>query len=206
MAWSPLIATWQMYRLRQAVTSRFATLRQKYNCQFAKYSCSALRLWNIAHKWALIKGTHNNGKDFLTNRKNPWAESKDFKDLLLKNQFPRTQEDLKLKGPLELWFQYPLTDDCGHTFTTILFCELFLLIFGSACTVCVCVCDEGCLPLGSQSVTLPCGSRYCLVVFCTASAPSSGFVLEVRALQVFRYYYYYPARVPELPTHEYTCQ
>ena len=35
-------------------------------------------------------------------------------------------------------------------------------------SVCVCVCDEGCLPLGSLSVTLPCGSRYCLVVFCTA--------------------------------------
>ena len=33
----------------------------------------------------------------------------------------------------------------------------------------VCVCDDGCLPLGSLSVTLPCGgSRYCLVVFCTA--------------------------------------
>ena len=33
---------------------------------------------------------------------------------------------------------------------------------------CVCVCDEGCLLLGSLSVTLPCGSRFCLFVFCTA--------------------------------------
>ena len=34
--------------------------------------------------------THNNGKDLLTNRKDPSAESKDIKGLLLKNQFPRT--------------------------------------------------------------------------------------------------------------------
>ena len=40
-------------------------------------------------KWTL-KGTHNNGKDLLTNRKDPWAESKDLKGLLLKNQLPRT--------------------------------------------------------------------------------------------------------------------
>ena len=37
-----------------------------------------------------FKGTHNNGKDLLTDRKDPWAESKDFKGLLFKNQFPRT--------------------------------------------------------------------------------------------------------------------
>ena len=35
-----------------------------------------------------FKGTHNNGKDLLTNRKDPRAESKDLKGLLLKN--PRT--------------------------------------------------------------------------------------------------------------------
>ena len=33
MVWSPLIATGRVYRLLQAVTSRFAALRQKYNCQ-----------------------------------------------------------------------------------------------------------------------------------------------------------------------------
>ena len=43
-----------------------------------------------------FKGTHNNGKDLLTNRKDSWAESKDLKGLLLKNPFPRTY----LKG---LW-------------------------------------------------------------------------------------------------------
>ena len=39
--------------------------------------------------------------------------------------------------------------------------------FSAVCAQLVCVCDKGCLPLGSLSVTLPCGSRYCLVVFCT---------------------------------------
>ena len=36
-----------------------------------------------------FKGTHN-GKDLLTNRKDPWAESKDLKGLLHNDQFPRT--------------------------------------------------------------------------------------------------------------------
>ena len=35
------------------VTSRFMALRQKYNYLFAKYCYSALRLWNVAHKWTL---------------------------------------------------------------------------------------------------------------------------------------------------------
>ena len=51
--------------------------------------------------------------------------------------------------------------------------------------VCVCACDEGCLSLGSLSVTFPCGSRYCLVVFCTARR-ALVFVLEVSALQMFQ--------------------
>ena len=29
-----------------------------------------------------FKGTHNNGKDLLTSRKDPWAESKDLKGLV----------------------------------------------------------------------------------------------------------------------------
>ena len=37
-----------------------------------------------------FKETHNN--DRLTSRKDPWAELKDLKGLLLKNQFPRTYE------------------------------------------------------------------------------------------------------------------
>ena len=37
-----------------------------------------------------FKGIHNNGKDLLTSRKDPWAESKDLNGLLLKNLFPRT--------------------------------------------------------------------------------------------------------------------
>ena len=39
-----------------------------------------------------FKGTHNNGKDLLINRKDPWAESMDIKlkGLLFKDQFPRT--------------------------------------------------------------------------------------------------------------------
>ena len=36
MVWSPSIVTWWVYRLLQAVTSRFAALQQKYNCPFAK--------------------------------------------------------------------------------------------------------------------------------------------------------------------------
>ena len=35
MVWSPLIATWRVYHLLQAVTLRFTALQQKYNCQFA---------------------------------------------------------------------------------------------------------------------------------------------------------------------------
>ena len=45
-----LITMWQVYRLLQAVTSRFAALRQKYNCLFAKFCCSALQLRNVAQK------------------------------------------------------------------------------------------------------------------------------------------------------------
>ena len=42
MVWSPLIATWWVYHLLQAVTSQFAALRQKYNCQFTKDCCLEL--------------------------------------------------------------------------------------------------------------------------------------------------------------------
>ena len=35
-----------------------------------------------------LKGTDNNGTELLTNRNDPWAESKDLKGLLLINQFP----------------------------------------------------------------------------------------------------------------------
>ena len=49
------------------ITSR-GTAANIYDCPFAKCCCSALRLWNVAQKWTL-KGTHNNGKDFLTNTK-----------------------------------------------------------------------------------------------------------------------------------------
>ena len=34
-----------------------------------------------------FKGTHNNGKDLLTNRKDPWAESKDVKLTFLSEAF-----------------------------------------------------------------------------------------------------------------------
>ena len=44
-----------------------------------KYCCSVLQLLNVAHKWTLIQGTDNNGKDLLTNRKDPWAEFKELK-------------------------------------------------------------------------------------------------------------------------------
>ena len=53
MVWSPLTATWRVYRLLQAVTSQFMALRQKYNDLFAKYYCSAFQLLNVAHKWTL---------------------------------------------------------------------------------------------------------------------------------------------------------
>ena len=48
MVWFPLIVTWWVYHLLQAVTLRFVALWQKYNCPFAKYCCSALWLWNVA--------------------------------------------------------------------------------------------------------------------------------------------------------------
>ena len=67
-------------------------------------------------------------------------------------------------------------------FVSFCFFQLEVVLFIEV----VCVCDEGCLPLGSLSVTLPCGSRYCLVVFCTACR-ALAFVLEVCALQVFHY-------------------
>ena len=76
MVWSPLTATGQVYRLLQAVTSWFVTLRQKYNCLLL----GAPTLKCCSQKD--FKGTHNNRKDLLTNRKDPWAESK--------NQFSRT--------------------------------------------------------------------------------------------------------------------
>ena len=41
-----------------------------------------------------FKGNGNNGKDLLTNRKDPWAESKDLKGLSLKNYISKD-----LKGP-----------------------------------------------------------------------------------------------------------
>ena len=90
IVWSPLIATWWVYRLlHQAVTSRFAALRQRYNCSFVKYCCSALGLKTYGSQMD-FKGPHNNGKDLLRIRKDPWAESKDLRGLLLTNQFPRT--------------------------------------------------------------------------------------------------------------------
>ena len=44
MVWSSLIATWRVYHLLQAVTSRFMALQQNYNCPFTKYCCSVIRL------------------------------------------------------------------------------------------------------------------------------------------------------------------
>ena len=54
--------------------------------------CKILLLGAPLKCWSQMdfKGTDNNGKDLLTNRMDPWAESKDLKGLLLKNQFPRT--------------------------------------------------------------------------------------------------------------------
>ena len=37
----------------------------------------------------LTNGTDNNGKDLLTNRKDPWAESKDFKGLFIENSISK---------------------------------------------------------------------------------------------------------------------
>ena len=62
MVWSPLTATWRVCRLLQAVTSQFAALQQKYNCPFAK-------------ELTVMERTS------LTNRKDPWAESKESKGL-----------------------------------------------------------------------------------------------------------------------------
>ena len=42
-----------------------------------------------------FKGPHKNGKDLLTNRKDPWPALKEVKGLLLKNQCPRTSKDPK---------------------------------------------------------------------------------------------------------------
>ena len=88
-----LIATWRVYRLLQAVTSRFAALGQKYNCPFAKYCCSVLRIWNVAHKWTLKELTTMERTSWQTERTHG-AESKDLKVLLLKMFFSKG-----LKGP-----------------------------------------------------------------------------------------------------------
>ena len=69
MAWSPLIATWRVYRLLQAVTSRFAAKVQLpvrkivFLCALTLKCCSQMD----------FKRTHNNGKDLLAIRKDPWG-------------------------------------------------------------------------------------------------------------------------------------
>ena len=100
MVWSPLIATWRVYHLLQAVTSRFAALRQKYRLPSRKIMLlGALTLKFCSQKD--FKGPHNNGKDLLTNRKDPWAESKDLnlKGWFFFNYWKINFQRLKLKGP-----------------------------------------------------------------------------------------------------------
>ena len=53
MVWSPLIATWRVYRLLQAVTSRFAALRQKYN----RHAHKILLLDTLDFQMLLTNGT-----------------------------------------------------------------------------------------------------------------------------------------------------
>ena len=71
VVWSPLIATWRLQHQSsagQAVTSRFTALRQKYNRPFAKYCCSAFRLWNVAHKCTLKELTTMERTSWQTER------------------------------------------------------------------------------------------------------------------------------------------
>ena len=115
MVWSPLTATSRVYRLLQAVTSRFAALQQKYNCLFAKYCCPALRLWNVAHKWTLSL------KDLTTMPRTSWQRERThglnqrtYKAFYWKIYFQgleRTQKDL---GTLYLLIPFWLEnrDDC----------------------------------------------------------------------------------------------
>ena len=54
---------------------------------------------------------------------------------------------------------------------------------------CMCVCDEGCLPLGSLRVITNCDFAlwFSLLLSCFLySAPSSGFMLEVRAIALYK--------------------
>ena len=78
MALSPLIATWRVYRLLQAVTSRFAGTAEKIQLPVHKMLLLGAPTLKCCSRMD-FNGTHNNGKDLLTNRKDPWAESKDLK-------------------------------------------------------------------------------------------------------------------------------
>ena len=60
----------------------------------------------------------------------------------------------------------PLHSPLLTVFVDFLQCVRSVWVCG--CVGGVWVCDEGCLPLGSLGVTVPCGSPYCLVVCCTA--------------------------------------
>ena len=88
MVWSPLIATWRVYRLLQAITSRFTALQQ-----ISSAHSKILSLGDPTLK-CCFRGTHNSGKDLLTNRKDPWAELKDLKGLFIENSISKD-----LKGP-----------------------------------------------------------------------------------------------------------
>ena len=104
-------ATWRVYRLLQAVTSLFAALRQKYNYPFAKmkllgaptlYCCSQMDFTE----------THNNGKDLLIYRKDPWAQSKGLiKGLLLKKQFLLSLKALSAIGTLNSFSTKTISKD-----------------------------------------------------------------------------------------------
>ena len=77
MVWAPLIATWWVYRLLQAVTlcSRHCGKNTIARSQNLLLGAPTLK----SCPQIAFKGTPNNGQDLLTSRKDSWAESKDLK-------------------------------------------------------------------------------------------------------------------------------
>ena len=98
-----LIATWRVYRLLHwsshiAIRGTAAKMQLPIR-KILLLGAPTLKCCSHMD----FKVTHNNGKDLLTNRKDPLAELKDLKGLLFKNLFPRTLKDPGSLDEVETW-------------------------------------------------------------------------------------------------------
>ena len=75
MVWSPLIATWQVSNSHITIHGT-GTKIQLPVCKIILLGAPTLKC--CSQMDFKFNGTHNNGKDLLTNTKDPWAESKDL--------------------------------------------------------------------------------------------------------------------------------